>query len=197
MNEPASFDGPIPDDVTFENDGYPSTHAELHNVYGHLMSKATYNGLKALTGKRPFVITRACFAGSQKYATVWTGDNCSHWEHLRMAVPMLLNLGLSGITFCGTDVGGFSFDCNGELLARWMQLGAFTPLFRNHSNMFTRDQEPWAFGERVEEICRKYISLRYMFLPYLYDLLWQGERNGLPVMRPLFLYDQDDEETYE
>src|SRR5690606_3127926 len=80
---------------------------------------------------------------------------------------------------------------------RWMQLGAFTPLFRNHSNMFTRDQEPWAFGERVEEICRKYISLRYMFLPYLYDLLWQGERNGLPVMRPLFLYDQDDEETYE
>lgn len=197
MNEPASFDGPIPDDVTFANDGYPSVHAEMHNVYGHLMSKATYDGLKALTGKRPFVITRACYAGTQKYATVWTGDNCSHWEHLRMAVPMLLNLGLSGIPFCGTDVGGFSFDCNGELLARWVQLGVFTPLFRNHSNMFTRDQEPWAFGEKIEQICRKYINLRYMFLPYFYDLLWQGEKTGLPVMRPLFLHDQEDEETYE
>lgn len=197
MNEPACFDRPIPDDVTFDNDGDPSVHAEMHNVYGHLMAKATYHGLKALIGKRPFVITRACYAGTQKYSTVWTGDNCSHWEHLRMAAPMLLNLGLSGIAFCGTDVGGFSFDCNGELLARWIQLGSFSPLFRNHSNMFTRDQEPWAFGAEVEGICRKYINLRYMFLPYLYDLLWQGEKTGLPVMRPLFLEDQDDEETYE
>lgn len=197
MNEPASFDGPIPDDVTFNNDGSPATHAEMHNVYGHLMAKATYDGLKTLTGKRPFVITRACYAGTQKYSTVWTGDNCSHWEHLRMAVPMLLNLGLSGISFCGTDVGGFSFDCNGELLARWVQLGAFFPLFRNHSNMYTRDQEPWAFGAEVEEICRQYINLRYTFLPYLYDLMWEGEKTGLPLMRPLFLSYQDDEETYE
>lgn len=197
MNEPASFDGPIPDDVIFNNDGSPAVHAEMHNVYGHLMAKATYDGLKTLTGKRPFVITRACYAGTQKYSTVWTGDNCSHWEHLRMAVPMLLNLGLSGIAFCGTDVGGFSYDCNGELLARWMQLGAFSPLFRNHSNMFTRDQEPWAFGGEVEEICRKYINLRYRFLPYFYDLMWEGEKSGLPLLRPLFLSYQDDEETYE
>ncbi|HEY8391586.1 MAG TPA: glycoside hydrolase family 31 protein [Capillibacterium sp.] len=197
MNEPASFDGPIPDDVTFKNEGLPAVHAEMHNVYGHLMAKATYDGLRTLTGKRPFILTRACYAGSQKYAAVWTGDNCSHWEHLRMAVPMLLNLGLSGIAFCGTDVGGFSYDCKGELLARWMQLGAFSPLFRNHSNMFTRDQEPWAFGPAVEEICRKYINLRYMLLPYFYDLLWEGEQTGLPLLRPLFLSYQDDEETYE
>jgi alpha-glucosidase len=197
MNEPASFDGPIPDDVTFKNDGHPSVHAEMHNVYGHLMSKATYEGLSALTGKRPFVITRACFAGTQKYSSVWTGDNCSHWEHLRMAVPMLLNLSLSGLSFCGTDVGGFSYDCNGELMARWIQLGIFSPLFRNHSNMHTRDQEPWAFGAEVEAICRKYINLRYQLLPYLYDLMWQGEKNGLPVLRPLFLDYQDDAETYE
>lgn len=114
-----------------------------------------------------------------------------------MAVPMLLNLGLSGISFCGTDVGGFSFDCTGELLIRWTQLGCFSPLFRNHSNMFTRDQEPWAFDGKVEGICRKYINLRYLLLPYLYDLLWQGERTGLPIMRPLFLDYQNDEETYE
>ncbi len=197
MNEPASFDGPIPDDVTFNNDGAPATHAEMHNVYGHLMAKATYDGLKKLTGKRPFVITRACYGGTQKYSTVWTGDNCSHWEHLRMAVPMLLNLGLSGISFCGTDVGGFSYDCNGELLVRWVQLGVFFPLFRNHSNMYTRDQEPWAFDAETEEICRQYINLRYKFLPYLYDLLWEVEKTGLPLMRPLFLSYQEDEETYE
>jgi Alpha-glucosidases, family 31 of glycosyl hydrolases len=197
MNEPASFNGPLPDDVTFENDGMPTDHREIHNVYGHLMSRATYEGLKKATGKRPFVITRACYAGTQKYATVWTGDNQSLWEHLRMSLPMLMNLGLSGVPFCGTDVGGFGFDCTAELLSRWIQVGAFTPLFRNHSSIYTRDQEPWAFGEQTEAICRKYIRLRYRLLPYLYDLFHQEEKNGLPVIRPLLLSYQNDPKTYE
>lgn len=197
MNEPASFRGPLPDDVQFKNDGYPTDHTEIHNVYGHLMSKATYEGIKRYTGKRPFVITRACFAGTQKYSTVWTGDNHSFFEHLRMAVPMLLNLGLSGFAFCGTDVGGFQFDCTPELLSRWVQVGCFTPLFRNHSCVHTRDQEPWAFDEKTEEINRKYIKLRYKMLPYLYDLFHQAENTGLPIMRPLFIHYMDDEKTYE
>ncbi|MCX7903585.1 MAG: glycoside hydrolase family 31 protein [Caloramator sp.] len=197
MNEPASFKGPLPDDVQFKNDGRPTNHLEIHNVYGHLMSKATYEGIKEYTQKRPFVITRACYAGTQKYSTVWTGDNHSFWEHLRMAVPMLLNLGLSGIAFCGTDVGGFQFDATGELLSRWVQLGCFTPLFRNHSCIHTRDQEPWAFDEKTEEINRKYIKLRYKLLPYIYDLMYQCELTGLPLMRPLFLHYQEDKSTYE
>lgn len=197
MNEPASFRGPLPDDVQFRNDGYPTDHREIHNVYGHLMSKATYEGLKRYTNKRPFVITRACFAGTQKYSTVWTGDNHSFFEHLRMAVPMLLNLGLSGFAFCGTDVGGFQFDCTPELLSRWVQLGCFTPLFRNHSCIHTRDQEPWAFDEKTEEINRKYIKLRYKLLPYLYDLFYQAEEKGLPIMRPLFMHYMQDNNTYE
>lgn len=197
MNEPASFAGPLPDDVQFKNDGFPSDHREIHNVYGHLMSKATYQGLKEQTGKRPFVITRACYAGTQKYSTVWTGDNQSIWEHLRMSLPMLMNLGLSGISFCGTDVGGFGFDCSAELLSRWIQVGSFAPLFRNHSNMYTRDQEPWAFDEQTEEICRKYINLRYRLIPYLYDLMWKGEKTGLPVIRPLLMEYQDDQNTYQ
>ncbi|CCC57802.1 glycoside hydrolase family 31 protein [Caloramator australicus] len=197
MNEPASFKGPLPEDVQFKNDGRPTNHLEIHNVYGHLMSKATYEGIKDYTNKRPFVITRACYAGTQKYSTVWTGDNHSFWEHLRMAVPMLLNLGLSGIAFCGTDVGGFQFDATGELLSRWVQLGCFTPLFRNHSCIHTRDQEPWAFDEKTEEINRKYIKLRYKLLPYVYDLMYQCELTGLPLMRPLFLHYQDDKNTYE
>ncbi|WP_010630529.1 glycoside hydrolase family 31 protein [Sporolactobacillus vineae] len=197
MNEPASFNGPLPDDVQFQHDGVPADHREIHNVYGHYMAKATYEGLKKATGKRPFVITRACYAGTQKYSTVWTGDNQSLWEHLRMSLPMLMNLGLSGVPFCGTDVGGFGFDCTAELLARWIQVGAFTPLFRNHSSIYTRDQEPWAFGEQTEAICRKYIKLRYRLLPYLYDLFHQEEKNGLPLIRPLLLNDQHDPRTYE
>ena len=135
MNEPASFNGPLPDDIIFDNDGTIVTHKEIHNVYGHMMDKATYDGIKEFTGKRPFVVTRACYAGTQKYATVWTGDNQSTWEHLRMSLPMLMNLGLSGMAFCGTDVGGFGHDCTAELLSRWVQVGAFTPLFRNHSTI--------------------------------------------------------------
>ncbi len=197
MNEPASFNGPLPDDLRFKNDGRPTIHRQIHNIYGHLMAKATYDGIIRSTGQRPFVITRACFAGTQKYATVWTGDNQSFWEHLRLTVPMLLNLGLSGFSFCGTDVGGFSYDCTGELLARWVQVGCFSPLFRNHSATGTRDQEPWAFDKTVLEINRKYIELRYQLLPYFYDLVWQSEQSGLPVLRPLVLHYPYDEQTYE
>ena len=197
MNEPASFNGPFPDDVFFCDDGLKVNHKEAHNIYGHLMCKATYEGLKLKTGKRPFVLTRACYAGTQKYAVVWTGDNQSTWEHLRMAIPMLLNLGLSGFAFCGTDVGGFGHDCTPELLCRWVQLGAFTPLFRNHSALGTRDQEPWAFDENTKNINRKYIELRYKLIPYFYDLFRITEKDGSPVMRPLFYEYQDDRKVYD
>jgi alpha-glucosidase len=197
MNEPAGFDEPLPDDLRFQNDNRPADHREMHNIYGHEMAKATYEGLKKATGKRPFVITRAAYAGTQKYSTVWTGDNQSLWEHLRMSLPMLMNLGLSGFAFCGTDVGGFGWDCSAELLTRWMQVGTFTPLFRNHSSRLTRNQEPWAFDERTEAICRKYIRLRYCLLPYLYDIMHGAETDGLPMIRPLFLHDQNDSNTYE
>lgn len=197
MNEPASFNGPLPDNVIFSEDGLEVTHKEIHNIYGHMMSKATYEGIKSATNKRPFVITRACYSGTQKYSTVWTGDNQSTWEHLRMSIPMLMNLGLSGMSFCGTDVGGFGHDCTGELLSRWVQVGAFTPLFRNHSAMGTRDQEPWAFDKETEEINKKYINLRYELIPYLYDLMWNCENTGAPIIRPLLFEYQEDKNTYE
>jgi alpha-glucosidase len=197
MNEPASFRGPLPDDVMFDNDGIPVTHKEAHNVFGHMMAKATYEGLKKETGKRPFIVTRACYAGTQKYSTVWTGDNQSTWEHLRMSIPMLMNLGLSGMAFCGTDVGGFGHDCSAELLSRWVQVGTFTPLFRNHSSIGTRDQEPWAFDENTEEINRKYIKLRYKLLPYIYDNMWNCSKTGAPLIRPLVFNYQNDKNTYE
>lgn len=192
MNEPASFEGEIPQDVIFNDQKTPSTHKKMHNVYGHNMAKATYEGLKAQQGKRPYVITRAAYAGTQKYSTVWTGDNRSMWPHIQMMIPQLCNLGLSGFSFIGTDIGGFASDTNAELLTRWIEAAIFSPLLRNHAAMGTRRQEPWVFGEPTLSIYRKYLKLRYRFIPYLYDLFAQESHNGLPIMRPLVLnYDHD------
>lgn len=199
MNEPAVFNETktMAPDVVHDCDGELKTHREFHNLYGLMMSQATYEGLKQqLDGQRPFVLTRAGFAGIQRYAAVWTGDNRSFWEHLEMALPMLMNLGLSGVAFCGADVGGFAHDSDGELLARWTQAGAFSPFFRNHSALGFLRQEPWAFGEPYTTIVKKYIRLRYRFLPYLYTLFREASETGVPVMRPLFLEYPDDEKTY-
>ncbi len=192
MNEPASFHGPLPDGVVFSDGARKTTHAELHNVYGHFMAKACYEGLKKLDGRRPFVITRACYAGTQKYSTAWTGDNHSIWAHLQMAIPQLCNLGLSGLPFAGTDLGGFGSDATSELLVRWVQAACFSPLLRNHSALGTRRQEPWQFGDEALDIYRKYVKLRYRWLPYLYDLFWEAARTGAPILRPLVFHYPND-----
>ena len=193
MNEPASFNGPLPDDVVFTDEDRPADHRRMHNLYGHLMAKGTYEGLRRLDGRRPFVITRACYAGSQKYATCWTGDNQSIWAHLQMAIPQLCNLGLSGMPFVGTDIGGFGSDTTEELLLRWIQVGCFSPLFRNHSALGCRQQEPWQFGEDAVKIYRKYVKLRYRLIPYLYDLFYEEEKTGAPILRPLVFHYEKDE----
>lgn len=198
MNEPASFNGPLPDEVEFLSDDHKiHFHEQVHNVYAHYMAMATYEGLKKLTNKRPYIITRAAYSGTQKYSTVWTGDNHSIWPHLEMAIPMILNLGLSGFSFAGTDVGGFSGDCTKELLCRWSQVGAFTPLFRNHSASGTRHQEPWTYDQETIDIYRKSVELRYSLIPYFYDLYYQGSLNGLPIVRPLVLNYPKDLNTFE
>lgn len=192
MNEPATFDGDMPDDVVMTDEDQPSTAKMMHNVYGHNMAKATYNGIKDATGKRPYVITRAAYAGTQKYSTVWTGDNQSLWHHLQMSIPQLCNLGMSGFSYAGTDIGGFSADTTPELLTRWVEAALFSPLFRNHSALQVRNQEPWVFGKQVLDIYRKFLHLRYRFIPYLYDCFHNETQDGLPVMRALVLNYPDD-----
>ena len=194
MNEPALFDDMIlPDDAPFHLEGHGASHRQMHNVYGTQMARATAEGLDRLRpGQRHLVISRAAYAGHQRHAMVWTGDNFSTWEHLRLTVAMGLSLGLSGIPFHGADVGGFAGDCTGELLARWTQLGAFTPFFRNHAAMGSVDQEPWAFGPAIEAICRRAIELRYELLPAIYSAFWEAAQSGLPIMRPLVLSYQYD-----
>lgn len=196
MNEPASFRGEIPQDIVFHNEEQASTHKKMHNVYGHNMAKATYEGLKKYSGKRPFVITRAAYAGTQKFSTVWTGDNQSLWTHVQMMIPQLCNLGMSGFSFAGTDIGGFGADTTPELLTRWIEGALFSPLYRNHAALGARSQEPWVFGEPTLSIYRKYLKLRYRFIPYLYDEFYRETKTGLPIMRPLVLNYENDSQVY-
>ncbi|MCL4139290.1 UNVERIFIED_CONTAM: hypothetical protein GTU68_045806, partial [Idotea baltica] len=172
MNEPAVLEvGTFPDDTRHDFDGNPCSHRKAHNVYGMQMAKASYEGIKkALFPKRPFNITRSGYAGLQRYAAVWTGDNLSTWEHLWMANLQCQRLSISGISFCGSDIGGFIGDPNGDLFTRWTQMAIFHPFFRTHSSGDYGDQEPWSFGEPFTDAIRKAIELRYQLLPYIYTV---------------------------
>src|SRR6202051_112820 len=196
MNEPSVFstpNGTMPEDVQHRIDepGFNkriASHYEIHNVYGMQNSRATYDGLLKLSpDQRPFVLTRATYAGGQRYAATWTGDNSSTWNHLRLTTPMLLNLGLSGFGLSGADVGGFIGSPGPELLTKWFELGAFQPIDRDHACDVSANQEIWVHGPEQEAIRKRYIEERYKLMPYLYTAAAELSRTGLPIVRPLFL----------
>jgi alpha-glucosidase len=200
MNEPAVFETPTKtmplDNIhRIDSDDFAprgATHAEVHNVYGMQNTRGTFDGMKRLRpGVRPFVMTRASYAGGQRYAATWTGDNSSTWDHLRLCVEQLINLGLSGFSYSGCDVGGFVGGASPELLTRWYEIAAFTPVYRNHAAHDAPHAEPWVDGPEHLAIRRKFIEERYRLMPYLYALAEQNARTGDPIMRPLF-YDYPD-----
>ncbi|QWX84695.1 glycoside hydrolase family 31 protein [Cellulophaga sp. HaHaR_3_176] len=200
MNEPAVMEVPsktAPLDTRHDYDGNLTTHRKAHNVYGMQMVRATYNGVKKhVYPKRPFVITRAAYAGTQRYACTWTGDNVATWEHLWIANVQMQRMCMSGYSFVGSDIGGFAEQPDGELFARWIQLGIFHPFCRVHSSGDHGDQEPWSFGDEVTDIVRKYVELRYQLLPYLYTMFYMYSKEGLPMLRSLVLFDQEDHQTH-
>jgi alpha-glucosidase len=196
MNEPSVFDTPdktVPGDAQhrIEEPGFQrriASHREIHNVYGMENSRATYEGLlKISPDQRPFVLTRATYAGGQRYAATWTGDNSATWNHLRLTTPMLENLGLSGFGMSGADGGGFIGTPTPELLTKWTELATFQAIDRNHSEKGVPRREPWVHGPEQEGIRRRYIEERYKLMPYLYTAVEEMSRTGLPVLRPLFL----------
>ncbi|XP_077320961.1 neutral alpha-glucosidase C isoform X2 [Lithobates pipiens] len=194
MNEPSVFDAPemtMPKDAV-HHQGWE--HRDLHNLYGfyqmlYSQQMSTSDGLIQRSGgkERPFVLTRSFFAGSQRYGAVWTGDNKAEWEYLKISVPMLLSLSVTGIAFCGADVGGFVGDPDPELLVRWYQAGSFQPFFRGHAMQGTKRREPWLFGEENTLLIRKAIKERYTLLPYWYLLFYRAYRKAELVMRPLWV----------
>ncbi len=191
MNEPAVFvkDKSFPEDLLHRlDDGTTASHTLLHNAYGMLNARATYEGVRQLRpNERPFILTRAAYAGVQKYAASWTGDNTADRPHLAVTIPQLLNLGVSGYPFNGADVGGFVGCPDAELFAEWMELGALQPFFRNHSEKEGCRREPWLFDDAIGARAKKAVERRYRLLPYLYTLFEESSRNGLPVVRPLWL----------
>jgi alpha-glucosidase len=200
MNEPSIFETPtqtMPLDTQHRiaEPGFApraATHAEIHNVYGMLNSRATFEGQRQLKPEeRPFVMTRATYAGGQRYATTWTGDNSSTWNHLKLSIPMLLNLGMSGFAYSGADVGGFIGAPSPELMTKWIEIAAFTPIFRAHSEKGTPHKELWVDGPEQLAVRRKFIEQRYRLMPYLSALADENARTGAPLMRPLF-YDFPD-----
>jgi alpha-glucosidase len=198
MNEPSVFN--VPGKTMLRHNWHrgggdlpAGPHAQYHNVYGMLMVRATREGIAAANpARRPFVLTRSNFLGGQRYAATWTGDNASTWEHLKMSIPMTLNLGLSGQPFNGPDLGGFSGAPNGELWAHWVAVGAFFPFCRGHSVKGAPAKEPWAFGPEVEAVARTALERRYRLLPYYYTLFRESSLDGLPIMRPVFFADPRD-----
>ncbi|MEP6741243.1 MAG: TIM-barrel domain-containing protein, partial [bacterium] len=200
MNEPSDFvdqTGKNQIDVVSYDEGNKSTHAKNRNVFALLMARATYEGLERLRpDQRPYLITRAGYAGIQRYSTMWTGDTNSTWEALALNIPMFTTLGLSGEPFVGSDVGGFIGRGNGELLTRAYEVSFLAPFCRNHKVIDGYDQEPWRFGKYYEDIIRKYLKLRYQLLPFLYTILEEAHQSGVPLFRPLVLNYQDDPNTY-
>ena len=192
MNEPSVFQTlsktmPL-DNVHRLDDGTTLDHRAIHNVFGMQNVRATQDGLLKLNpDERPFVLTRAAYAGTERYAATWTGDNSATWNHIGMSVPQIMNLGLSGFDMVGADVGGFAGSPPADLLTRWYELGVFYPMFRDHAAKGTADHEPWASGAEHEAIRKRYIELRYKLLPYIYTSMEETSRTGIPLMEPIFL----------
>lgn len=196
MNEPCVFNNDhktMLETCLHNSDNGVIEHKEFHNRYGFEMSRCSKEAQEELhPNERGFSMTRATYAGGQRYSSVWTGDNMSLWSQMRMSISMNANLGISGFSFVGNDVSGFGLDSSEELFIRWIEMGTFIPIFRNHSNMYTRRQEPWAFGPRAEKIAKKSIELRYELLPYIYDLYYISHKEGLPIFRPMIMeYEKD------
>jgi alpha-glucosidase len=197
MNEPSIFNVQsltMPDDTVHRIDepGFATrtaSHLEIHNIFGMQNTRGTYEGvLKLAPNTRPFVLTRASFAGGQRYAATWTGDNSATWNHLRQTTPELLNLGLSGFALSGADAGGFAGSPQPELLTRWLQVAAFQPIDRDHSAHGTHPHEPWENGTTQDvNLRRAAIEERYRLMPYLYTVAEEMSRTGLPIIRPFFL----------
>lgn len=221
MNEPAVFHinhKTLPDTVLHDYEGYKSSHRKAHNIYGQQMCRASWEGFKKMKpNKRPFLLTRAAFSGSQRFGAIWTGDNFSTWEHLQIANIQCQRLSISGFSFCGTDVGGFAGNADGELFLRWLQLSVFHPLMRVHSmgqhasgdslpadealltdpSLHISDQEPWSFGEKYTDWAKKAIELRYCLLPALYSAMWLHTLDGTPIIRHLLFADASDPKLWD
>ncbi len=198
MNEPAVGGSYLPDNLLFDFDGRKANTAEAKNVYGFQMARSSYEAaIENESNRRPFVLTRSGFAGVQRYAAIWSGDNTASDEGLLSSVLLNNTMGISGISFCGYDIGGYIGDASKTLFTRWMQVGMFSPFCRNHRGFFTVAGEPWAYGEETEAISKNFIEFRYRMMPYLYSSFYEAAQTGMPVARSLSINYPHDEKVFD
>ncbi|MGB8491748.1 MAG: glycoside hydrolase family 31 protein, partial [Bacteroidales bacterium] len=198
MNEPSAWGQDIPPLIEFGEGKNTVTLKEARNIYGMQMARATFEGTRSLlNGHRPFVLTRAAYSGIQRYSAMWTGDNNPTDDHMLLAYRMINSMGLTGEAFDGVDIGGFTGNPTPDLMVRWMSLGVYTPMFRNHTAKGNTSHEPWAWGERNEELMRHFIQTRYRLLPYLYSAFYETTQTGMPVNRTLAIDYTHNDEVYD
>lgn len=197
MNEPAIGGQSMPDNVVFDFDGRKATQLEAHNLYGYLMARSSFESFQKYGGnKRPFVMTRSAFAGVQRYATVWSGDNQAKDEHILLGVLLNNQMGLSGLPFVGPDLGGYTGDATKDMYKRWVEVGVFSPFLRNHREQFAAANEPWSYGEEAEAISKTYIEFRYRMMPYMYSKFYEASKTGMPIARSLCIDSPFDSTVY-
>lgn len=199
MNEPSVFNGP---ETTMPKDNIHHgnwEHRDVHNVNGLTFMNATFQALEIRDDpkgktptKRPFILTRSFYAGSQRLGAMWTGDNQAEWSHLKGSLPMVLQMGISGYPFAGADVAGFFGNPGKELLVRWYQAGAFYPFFRAHAHIDTRRREPYLAGSPYKEIITQALRLRYSLLPSWYTAFHSASVNGTPIVQPMWYMHPND-----
>ena len=198
MNEPAAWGREFPNLIEFGEGKDKQTLFSVKNAYGLLMARSTYEGTKRLmNGQRPFVLTRAAYAGVQKYSAQWTGDNASTDDHMLLGVRLLNSMALSGIPYVGMDVGGFMGNPSAELFTRWMSISAYSPLFRNHTAIDFHYREPWLFNDQTTDRIRKILEQRYQMMPHLYSAFYQAHTTGMPVNRMLPIDYSFEEDVYK
>ena len=173
-------------------------HRDIHNLNGLTVINATYEALlhRDSPRKRPFVLTRSFFAGSQRLGAMWTGDNLASWSHLVASVPMTLSMNIAGFPFAGADVGGFFGIPSHELLTRWYQAGIFNPFFRAHAHIDSRRREPYVPGHPYTGIITQAIRLRYQLLPAWYTAFHEASTTGAPIIRPHYYVHPSDEKGF-
>ncbi len=198
MNEPAVGGSYLPDNLLFDFDGRKANALEAKNLYGMLMARSSFESAVKYGGnRRPFILTRSGFAGVQRYAAVWTGDNTARDEYLLGGTLLNTQLGLSGLAFVGDDIGGYIGNTTKELFMRWIEVGVFAPYARNHKEAFATANEPWSYGEEAEAIAREFIGFRYRLMPYLYSKFYESTLTGMPIARSLCISDPFDEKIYD
>jgi alpha-glucosidase len=177
------------------DNGEKIQHSKVRNSYPYYQNMATFEAFKELS-KTPFILSRSGYAGIQKFAAVWTGDNIASWDDIKLQISIVTSLSISGVSVTGCDLGGFFGDTPPEMTSAYYRMALFFPIYRNHKIINGNDQEIFLFPSNVRKEIVESIDLRYDFLDYIYSMLYRSHKEGVPSVSPLAYEFPDDNDAY-